>query len=269
MPTDFSTPTTFIFDMDGTLLNGQHTLSPLTVRALNELRERGHRLVVATGRHYMDVRPYLAQLGGGIAAITCNGALIHNAEGELLQRADLPVAVNETLLPLGDAADVHLNMYTHAEWLVAAPCESMLAAHSLSQFFYRHTSLQQMMTTPALKIFFYGENSRLQQLKSRIVQTQLPIHLTFSDDYYLEAMPQGISKGDALKTLARLENFALDGSMAFGDGFNDVELFEAVTHPVLMENASDRLKQQFPQAPQALSNLEDGVARFLFERVLR
>jgi HAD superfamily hydrolase (TIGR01484 family) len=86
------TPDTFIFDMDGTLLNEHHQLSPLTVRVLSELRERGHRLVVATGRHFMDVRPYLKQLGGGIAAITCNGALIHNAEGELIQRASLPLA---------------------------------------------------------------------------------------------------------------------------------------------------------------------------------
>jgi hypothetical protein len=263
------TPDTFIFDMDGTLLNEHHEISPLTLRALNELRERGHRLVVATGRHFMDVRPYLKQLGGDIAAITCNGALIHSAKGELLQRADLPLAVNETLLPLGEAADVHLNMYTHAEWLVAAPCESMLAAHSLSQFFYRQTSLQQMLATPALKILFYGENPRLQQLKTQIQQAQLPIHLTFSDDYYLEAMPQGISKGDALQTLAKIENFSLANSMAFGDGFNDVELFNAVTHPVLMENASDKLKQQFPQAPQAPCHWQDGVARFLLERVLR
>lgn len=263
------TPDTFIFDMDGTLLNEHHELSPLTVRVLNELREQGHRLVVATGRHFMDVRPYLKQLGEGIAAITCNGALIHNAQGELIQRASLPLAVNEVLLPLGDAADVHLNIYTDAEWMVASPCESMLAAHSQSQFFYRHTSLQEMMRTPALKILFYGENSRLQQLKSQIHHTQLPIHLTFSDDYYLEAMPQGISKGDALKTLAQQVEFSLDKSMAFGDGFNDVELFNAVTYPVLMENATERLKQQFPQARRARSNTEDGVARFLLEQVLR
>jgi hydroxymethylpyrimidine pyrophosphatase-like HAD family hydrolase len=164
---------------------------------------------------------------------------------------------------LGDAADVHLNIYTDAEWMVASPCEPMLAAHSQSQFFYRHTSLQEMMRTPALKILFYGENSRLQQLKSQIHHTQLPIHLTFSDDYYLEAMPQGISKGDALKTLAQHVAFSLDKSMAFGDGFNDVELFNAVTYPVVMENASDKLKQQFPHARRAISNMEDGVARFL------
>ncbi len=265
-----SAPNTFVFDMDGTLLNEHHELSPLTMSVLNDLRERGHRLVIATGRHYKDIRAYLTQLGGGIAAITCNGAMIHNAEGELIQRACLPLAVNETLLPLGEAAGVHLNMYTDAEWLVNAPCESMLDAHAESQFFYRQIPIKEMLTTPALKILFYGENANLQQLKTQIENAPpLPIHLTFSDEYYLEAMPQHISKGDALKTLATQLDFSLANSMAFGDGFNDVELFGAVTHPVVMSNASEKLKTLFPHAHRALPHTEDGVARFLFEHVLQ
>ncbi len=96
----------------------------------------------------------------------------------------------------------------------------------------------------------------------------MPIHLTFSDEYYLEAMPNNISKGDALKTLAEHLQLPLANSMAFGDGFNDVELFRAVTHPVVMANASDKFKQLFPSAQAAARNHDDGVARFLLEKVL-
>lgn len=260
---------TFVFDMDGTLLNEHHELSPLTIRALNELREQGHHLVIATGRHFMDIRAYLKQLGGGIATITCNGATIHNSDGELINRELLPLTVNEILLPLGEKCGAHLNMYTDSEWLVNAPCESMLDAHTQSQFFYRQIPLQEMLTTPALKILFYGENAKLQQLKAQILATlSVPIHLTFSDEYYLEAMPKNISKGDALKTLAENLQIPLANSMAFGDGFNDVELFRTVTHPVVMDNASEKLKQLFPDALHAQANYEDGVARFLYKQVL-
>lgn len=263
------TPSTFVFDMDGTLLNEHHELSPLTIRALHELRARGKHVVIATGRHFMDIRAYLEQLGGGIPAITCNGALIHNAAGELIQRVRLPLTVNQILLPLGEQCGVHLNMYTDSEWLVNAPCESMLDAHTQSQFFYRQIPLQEMLTTPALKILFYGENARLQQLQAQILATlTVPIHLTFSDDYYLEAMPNNISKGDALKTLAEHLQFTLTNSMAFGDGFNDVEMFRTVTHPVVMDNASDKLKQLFPDALRAQANHIDGVAAFLYAQVL-
>lgn len=263
------TPSTFVFDMDGTLLNEHHELTPLTIRALNELRERGHHLVIATGRHFMDIRAYLKQLGGGIATITCNGATIHNGDGELIKRELLPLAVNEILLPLGEACGLHLNMYTDSEWLVNAPCESMLDAHAQSQFFYRQIALTEMLSTPALKILFYGENALLQQLKTQILAAlPVPIHLTFSDEYYLEAMPHNISKGHALKFLLEQLHLPLTNSMAFGDGFNDVELFRAVTHPVVMGNASEPLKQLFPQARRALNNSEDGVATFLYEQVL-
>jgi len=260
---------TFVFDMDGTLLNEHHELSPLTIRALNELRERGKTVVIATGRHFMDIRPYLKQLGGGIPAITCNGATIHNGDGELINRDLLPLMVNETLLPLGEKLGVHLNMYTDSEWLVNAPCASMLDAHAQSQFFYRQIELQEMLATPALKILFYGENAKLQQLKSQILAAlTVPIHLTFSDDYYLEAMPQNISKGHALKILLEQLQLPFSNSMAFGDGFNDVEMFRTVTHAVVMDNASEKLKQLFPDTLRAQTNHNDGVARFLYDNIL-
>ncbi len=91
MRNDYQAVNTFIFDMDGTLLNGQHELSELTFRALNDLRTRNANLVIATGRHINDIRCYIEQLGGGIAAITCNGANIHDANGKLLVSQDLPL----------------------------------------------------------------------------------------------------------------------------------------------------------------------------------
>jgi hydroxymethylpyrimidine pyrophosphatase-like HAD family hydrolase len=92
--------------------------------------------------------------------------------------------------------------------------------------------------------------------------------LTFSDEYYLEAMPQAISKGHALRTLMEHLQRPLANSMAFGDGFNDVEMFQTVAHPIVMDNASEKLKQLFPAAQRAQAHHKDGVATFLYERVL-
>ena len=96
----------------------------------------------------------------------------------------------------------------------------------------------------------------------------LPIHLTFSDDYYLEAMPHNISKGHSLKWLLDKLSLPLANTMAFGDGFNDVEMFKAVAHPVLMTNASEQFQMLFPEALRARRNTEDGVAEFLYENIL-
>lgn len=260
---------TFVFDMDGTLLNDAHELTPLTVRALNELRERGSNLVIATGRHFNDIQSYLRQLGGGIATITCNGANIHDRDGTLIYRQGLAREVNEVLIPLAANYPVHTNMYTDTEWLVTEPCEILLEAHEQNQFIYRQISQQEMLATPALKILFYGENAQLQALKAQILRDySLAVNLTFSDDCYLEVMHNNISKGHSLRILLEKLSLPVGQTVAFGDGMNDVELFRTVAHPILMENSSAALKQLFPHAKRARSNQEDGVAKFLYENIL-
>lgn len=260
---------TFVFDMDGTLLNDTHEISVPTVHALNALRARGYNLVIATGRHFNDLGYYLQQLGGDIATITCNGANIHNRNGELIYRQGLPLSVNEAILPLAEKFNVNINMFTDTEWLLTEPCAAMEDAHQHTQFLPRQVNMQEMLATSALKILFYGDNAELQQLKTQILNEHpLDIHLTFSDECYLEVMQTNISKGFALKVLLEKLSLPIQQTMAFGDGMNDVELFQTVTHPIIMENASATLQQLFPQARRAQKNYQDGVAKFLQDYVL-
>lgn len=43
-----------VSDLDGTLLNKQHQISPRTRDTLHRLVEQGVKFVVATGRHHVD-----------------------------------------------------------------------------------------------------------------------------------------------------------------------------------------------------------------------
>lgn len=260
---------TFVFDMDGTLLNNTHQIAPLTVAALQELQARGFTVIIATGRHFNDLGYYLQQLGGNIATITCNGANIHNPQGELIYRQGLALQVNQAILPLAEKFNVNINMFTDSEWLLTEPCDAMVDAHDETQFLYRQVSMQEMLGTPALKILFYGEHAELQRLKKQIQdEYALDIHLTFSDDCYLEVMQSTISKGFALNVLLEKLALPLNRTMAFGDGMNDVEMFQTVAHPIIMENASANLQQLFPRARRAQPNHQEGVAKFLFDYVL-
>lgn len=254
---------TFIFDLDGTLLNAQHQLSAATLAALQQLQQQGARLVIATGRHINDVRGYLQQLGGDITAISCNGANIHASNGELMYRQALSAEWNLPLLRLGQQFAVHTSFYTDEQWLVSAE-NAELAAVQPHGAGYQLVDIVQLPALSALKVMFYGEHQLLQQLKQLIVsQWPQQLHLTFSDPHYLEVMPAGCCKGQALEFLRQQQQFCLQQSIAFGDGMNDAELLAMVGYPVLMANASQSLQQLLPQAARAPHHDQDGVAQFL------
>jgi len=129
---------------------------------------------------------------------------------------------------------------------------------------YQLLDIAQLPALSALKVMFYGEHQLLQQLKQLIVsQWPQQLHLTFSDPHYLEVMPAGCCKGQALEFLRQQQQFCLQQSIAFGDGMNDAELLAMVGYPVLMANASQSLQQLLPQAARAPHHDQDGVAQFL------
>lgn len=269
MKSDYQATNTFIFDLDGTLLNEHHELSDLTIQTLKNLQTRKATLIIATGRHINDIRCYIEQLGGGIAAITSNGANIHDQDGKLIYSQGLPLTVNKALIPLGAQFPVHTNLYTDSEWLINAPCESVLSAHARSQFFYRVIDQQEMLSTQVLKIYFYGEQYHLLALQKQIDgDLTRSLNVTFSDENHLEFMQKNISKGDALKILLEKLNLPLNQTMAFGDSMNDVELLRTVAHPIVMQNAVASLNALFPSAARAPGNYNDGVAQFLLDYML-
>ena len=65
-----------ISDLDGTLLNNQHQVSPHTRKVLKKMVAEGTKFVVATGRHHIDVKAIRNALGLDIYLVTSNGAAV-------------------------------------------------------------------------------------------------------------------------------------------------------------------------------------------------
>ncbi len=61
--------------------------------------------------------------------------------------------------------------------------------------------------------------------------------VTVSHPEFLEFLAPGVSKGAAVRWLARRLGIPLEQTMAIGDQFNDLEMIEAVGHGVAMPSA--------------------------------
>ena len=86
------------FDLDGTILHDDKTISERSLRALYAAHERGALIVPATGRIYKGVPAALRLQPFSRYYITINGAKVYDAQrDETLCRAEMP---NELALRL-------------------------------------------------------------------------------------------------------------------------------------------------------------------------
>jgi hydroxymethylpyrimidine pyrophosphatase-like HAD family hydrolase len=97
------------FDLDGTVLRRNLRITQGTVAALQNLKERGMRLVVATGRRFEDAREYAGRLGFADhdPLICYGGSMVRRINGETLLHRKLPGSLGieepERVLAFGDA----------------------------------------------------------------------------------------------------------------------------------------------------------------------
>src|SRR4051812_43449074 len=73
-----------IIDLDGTLLNKDFsTLNQKNKAILQELKKRGHKICIATGRNYLSALPFYKEIGLDTFLITYNGAYINHPLSEV------------------------------------------------------------------------------------------------------------------------------------------------------------------------------------------
>ena len=86
----------------------------------------------------------------------------------------------------------------------------------------------------------------------------------YSDEQWLEIMPKDFTKASAVQKLKQITKS--DYVVVFGDGINDLEMFEVADECYAMSNAEPELKAVATKIIE--SNDNDGVARWLAENTL-
>ena len=64
-------------DLDGTTLNNQSQLSPYTIQVLQQVRDMGHLVVIATGRPYRNSQQFYKAIDPQAPILNLNGAYGH------------------------------------------------------------------------------------------------------------------------------------------------------------------------------------------------
>ena len=280
-----------IMDMDGTLLApGDHIL-PETKQKLLELERQGVTLILASGRSYTRLLPYADQLdmaANGGYLIEVDGISLYDmgaGEREVLRRMD-PSEIREVYTDL-----MHLNCEAQAcfddgffdyfdedirrkkeqlrkernlpddfPW-TAGPSDRLADLRSgyPNQTFV-HSAEE--INRPINKIQLMQDEDKIREIYDFLIRKygdRFEIFRTCPRQ--LEILPKGYSKGKTLKRLMEMKGWNKDEVVAFGDGENDVSMFEVVDDSFAMANARDFVKAKARY--ETASNADNGIVQGL------
>lgn len=277
-------------DMDGTLLNPTHRISDFTAETLKQLKQKGIKFIVCTGRPYPDVFATIRKCGlAPDYIITSNGARIHDGQLTLLTSHDMDPKIveeivridqtptNEGKLETDDAKKAPklftTNVYNADLWLTDKAIPELIAAYDESYQCVDHGDKLKNLTRAELdhvhEAWFFGKPEDLVGLQKYMKATYGDtLRCSYSLPYLLDCVPVEVTKGNAVKEVCKLLQLSLEEVACFGDGMNDTPMLEIVGHPFLMSNAQPALKAAIPHGEIIGSNAEDGVAKKLRELFL-
>jgi HAD superfamily hydrolase (TIGR01484 family) len=99
-------------DLDDTLLRDDLTISQFSKDILQEVREAGVTVTLATGRMLPSARPYAEQLEFDVPLITYQGALVKNVfSGEVLYNCPLSQEISRIAIQYGRSKKIQANYY--------------------------------------------------------------------------------------------------------------------------------------------------------------
>jgi len=256
-----------ISDLDGTLLNNSHQLSALTLSTLRTLNERGVRIILASGRHMIDMRGIREVLGFDCELITSNGALVADAADRTLFQRTLSGELADDLLGIAHhgRGEFDINVYLKDGWYVQREQPEELVYHKESGFTYVVTELSRLDRNAIHKVFFKGPPETLRRLERGLDAHGDNASLVWTREDSFEVMAGGVNKGAAAEATLARAGLTLGDAVAFGDGMNDFEMLSMVGRGYVMSNAMDELKRRLPANPRAHHCNDDGVARRLIE----
>lgn len=255
-------------DLDGTLLNDEKQITPGNRRALKQTLERGHGVIIATGRPLTSAMNQAHSLGldkPGCYLIGYNGGVILDwSTGQQLCRKALDMATVQEVFNYVNQKSLHIQTYDDTDVLVEPRCDNDLVREYCGTGVIGFRVIGDVGTglpKPPVKILMIDKDwNVLEGLRQELAAMLAGrAEVFFSSSNYLEVVTAGVSKGEAVKMLCRLMGVPIENAVAVGDAANDLSMIETAGIGVAMANATDEVKA-IANYITACDNNHDGVA---------
>lgn len=204
-------------------------------------------MIVATGRMFSSVRPYLETAGIDDPVVCYQGAaVIDPVDGTFLLHQTIELELARKAIGALVEAGYPPNCYVDDRLYVAEHTEYSRAYAEFQHLPVREVGdLAAWLERPPTKLVAVADPDDVPALRAVLAeQFEGALFLTTSLPYLLELGNPSASKGTGLAFVAKRLGLDAAGVVSFGDGENDVELIEWAGFGIAVEGSHPRLLEQ-------------------------
>ena len=251
--------TLYVSDLDGTLLRSDVKTSEYTNQVINQLTSDGMLFSYATARSYLTAVKATKGLNAKIPIITYNGAVIlQNDTFDIIAKNTFCQNEKEEILNELLRRGIYPIVYAFISgkekfsYLVNKCNRATIDFLLTRKGDIRDTPVASDSALGFGDAFYFTCIDAYEKLEPLYIQFREKYHCIFQTDIYsgeqwLEIVPKSVSKANAILQLK--ERLGIEYIVAFGDGKNDIEMFEIADATGIIE-----------------SNDSDGVAKWLYHK---
>ncbi|AXY26374.1 hypothetical protein CL176_10435 [Suicoccus acidiformans] len=229
-----------ITDLDGTLLNATHQVSEANKAAIAAFRARGGLFTLASGRMVGGMKHIAEELTVDLPIISYNGGMLYDpVQQDVLYEAMIEdyQSILEDLQSLVSVHEIGVEIYQEGQSF-GFGSQEILDISAYKQKVTIAPLVEADLTQPIVKFMIMGrDRSVLEDFERHVHTLGLPVDTVYSEYLYLEILPQGVSKGNALKRLLEYIPHKDLAVIAVGDNLNDLAMLLEADYGFYPENA--------------------------------
>ncbi|MFD1416757.1 Cof-type HAD-IIB family hydrolase [Oceanobacillus jeddahense] len=242
------------FDLDGTLLNEYSDVGETEIKAVKQLQENGYMPIIASGRTVIEIEDILEKTGIN-SIISMNGQHgIFDNEIIFHKQIDNNILINLKQMVL--SRDEELAFYNNEKIRITGHDDMAKKCFERIRSDVPPIDGEMYIKDPvymALVLCNIGD----EEYKEAFPE----LEFVRNGPYSIDVFSKGSSKATGIKTLMEKLQLQQIPTYAFGDGLNDLEMFDLVDYPVAMGNAVEELKEKASYVTE--TNLNNGIVQGL------
>ena len=276
-------------DMDGTLLGRNDDIPEENLKAIRKAEEMGIQFVIASGRMYEDIKPFLDRYNLKCECIVLNGAEYRDKDGNILEGIYMDKGKLKDILEIIKRDGLNVEIYTdkglytintkeeslkgsilrvqyshpevtnHEEILKRAKEEYHFTIlkyiDNIDEFLSRDIKIGKIESYDECEDKIFKLKEELKTIEGLAIASSVAINLEIN---HIEAQ-----KGIILAKVAEKKRVSKEEVVVIGDGFNDYSMFAEFPISFAMENAIPEIKKVAKYITDTNDNA--GVAKAIYK----